>query len=236
MAIIPTARRCGGAFSGGPGAGRDPPHWHWRDRREPSVFALQRPVLFVDHSVMRATDQGEVGQRRRSAFDPPDQVMPIAPDRRPGAARKDTVPVPRFERPPRRRRDRPAGVAELMLQLAPARDPDDRRVAGVALHRLGRHGPAALELARRRPGQPGQGVEAGADDQLRPRAGTVPLAAGALPAEFDQRVVLALAVAARVILVGFMKACNAVRRVAPPSASSSPSSRSRPSTGSPRCR
>ena len=34
---------------------------------------------------MRSTQECQVGQPGRSAFDPPDQVMPITPDRRPGA-------------------------------------------------------------------------------------------------------------------------------------------------------
>src|SRR2546430_17206232 len=103
--------------------------------------------------------------------------MPIAPIQWPGAARKNTVPVARLERPPGRRRQRPAGVIELVLQLALAGDPADRRVAGVALDGLGRHRAATLELARRCALGPGQRVEAGAGDQLRPRARAVAPAA-----------------------------------------------------------
>src|ERR1700693_5492548 len=99
-------------------------------------------------------------------------------------------------------------MAQLVLQLAAARHPYDRRVTGVALHGRGRHRAAAVQLARGGAWDPGQRVEAGPDDQLRPRPSTVPLATGAvglaaaLPAEFDQRVVLALPVAARVIFDG----------------------------------
>src|SRR5947207_8145161 len=125
--------------------------------------------------------------------------MPVAPDDRPGASGEDAVPVACFERPPGRRREGPAGVIELVLELALAGDPADRRVAGVALHGLGRHRAAALELARRRALGPGQRVDAGTDDQLRPRAGAVALPA-TVPAEFDQRVGTALAVIARVVL------------------------------------
>ena len=61
------------------------------------------------------------------------------------------MPVPRLERPPGRRREGPAGVIELVLELALAGDAADRRVAGVALDGLGRHRAATLELARRAP-------------------------------------------------------------------------------------
>jgi len=91
-------------------------------------------------------------------------------------------------------------MAQFVLELAAARDPDERRIAGIALYRRGRHHAAALELARRRARHPGQGVEAGPDDQLRPRPGAIALAARAtLPAQFDQRVVLPLPKATRVI-------------------------------------
>src|SRR5438874_11452830 len=103
--------------------------------------------------------------------------MPVAPDDRPGASGKDAVAVTRRERPPGRRREGPAGVIELVLELALAGDAADRRVAGVALDGLGRHRAPTLELARRRALGPGERVEAGADDQLRPRAGAVAPAA-----------------------------------------------------------
>src|SRR5438876_11482974 len=108
--------------------------------------------------------------------------MSIAPVQWPGAARKNTVPVARLERPPGRRREGPAGVIELVLELALAGDAADRRVAGVALDGLGRHRAATLELGRRCALDPGQGVEAGAGDQLRPGAGALPPAACGLPA------------------------------------------------------
>src|SRR3989442_6959869 len=126
--------------------------------------------------MMRPAQERQVGQRRRAASGPPDQVMPVAPVERPGAAREDTMPVPCLERAPRRRRERPAGVVELVLEFGLARDPADGRVAGVALHGLGWYRAATLELARGRALDAAQGVEAGADDQLRPRAGAVALA------------------------------------------------------------
>src|SRR5256884_3861182 len=103
--------------------------------------------------------------------------MSVAPVQRPGATRKNAMPVPRLERPPGRCREGPAGVIELVLELALARDAADRRVAGVALHRLGRHRAAAVQLAGRRARRPGERVEAGADDQLRPGTGAVAPAA-----------------------------------------------------------
>src|SRR5438094_1887826 len=103
--------------------------------------------------------------------------MPVAPGQWPRASGEDAVAVACFERPPGRRRQRAAGVIELVLELALARDAADRRVAGVALDGLGRHRAATLELARRCALDPGQGVEGGADDQLRPGAGAVAPAA-----------------------------------------------------------
>src|SRR5438034_3506883 len=150
---------------------------------------------------MRPAEQRQVGQRRRAAARPPDQVMPVAPDGRPRATREDAVPVACLERPPGGRRQRPAGVVELVLEFALACDAADRRVAGIALDGLRRYRAAALELTRRRAPGPGQGVEAGTDDQLRPWAGAIALAARAtLPAELKEGVGATLAVAARVLL------------------------------------
>src|SRR5438128_3327944 len=103
--------------------------------------------------------------------------MPVAPGQWARASGEDAVAVACFERPPGRRREGAAGVIELVLELALARDAADRRIAGVALDRLGRHRAAAVQLAGRCALGPGERVEAGADDQLRPRAGAVPLAA-----------------------------------------------------------
>src|SRR6266700_4686857 len=171
-----------------------------RHRAEPPILVPdQAPASFMDHAVMRPAEQRQVGQRRRAAARPPDQVMPVAPDGRPRATREDAVPVACFERPSRRRRQRPAGVVELVLELALAGNPADGTVAGIALDGLRRYRAATLELTRRCAPGPGQGVEAGADDQLRPRARTVAFAPGALPAELNQGVGAALAVAARVV-------------------------------------
>ena len=96
-------------------------------------------------------------------------------------------------------------MIQLVLELALARDPRDRGITCDALDRRRRHRATALELARGCAPNAGQGVAAGADDQLRPWAGTIALAAGPVPAELDQRVVLALAVAARVVLAWLHK-------------------------------
>src|SRR2546428_12599314 len=112
-------------------------------------------------------------------------------------------------------------MVALLLEFSPAGDAGDRRVAGVRLHRLGRHRPATLQLAGRRPGQPGQRVETGTDDQLRPRAGAIALAtsalahaAGRLPPKFDQRIGAALAKAPRVVFDGLYQPaeCRPQRR------------------------
>src|SRR5258708_6929686 len=152
------------------------------------------------------TQQGQVGQGRRSAPDPPDEVMAIAPAQRPVTAGEDAMPVARLQRPPRRWRNRPRGVIEFMFELTLAGDPRDRGIAGVALHRRGWHRATALKLARGGSRNARQGVEAGPDDQLRPRAstvtvapGTIAPATGPLPAELDQRIVLPLTMATVVV-------------------------------------
>src|SRR5439155_11315545 len=128
-------------------------------------------------------------------------MMPVAPGDRPRASGEDAVPVARFERAPGRRRKGAAGVIELTLQLALAGDPADGAVTGVALDSLGWDCTATLELARRRALDHSQGVEARADDQLRPRSGPIALAPRAtLPAEFDKSIGAALAVVAQVVL------------------------------------
>src|ERR1700704_6556351 len=105
-----------------------------------------------------------------------------------------------FQRPPRRCWDAPARMVELVLELATTGDLHDRRIARITLHGRCRDRSATLEFARRRPGHSRQGIEACPDDQLRPGPGAVAPAAGPLTAELDQRVVLALAMRALVIL------------------------------------
>src|SRR6266852_5244587 len=152
---------------------------HDRGRRSvPLVLlALKRPPAFVHEPVMRSTHEREVGQRGRAAARPPDQVMPVAPDWWPRATGEDAVAVARLERAPRRRRQAPAGAIELVIELVLTGDATERAVARVALDGFGGHRAAALELARRRALGPGQRLERGADDELRPGAGTIPLAA-----------------------------------------------------------
>src|SRR2546426_7444219 len=102
--------------------------------------------------------------------------MPVAPIEWPPTAPENTMPVACLEGAASWRREGPTGVNELVLELGLAGDSTDRRVAGVALDRLRRHGAATLELACRGALDPGQRVEAGANDQLRPRPRAVALA------------------------------------------------------------
>src|SRR5439155_25319406 len=106
--------------------------------------------------------------------------MPVAPDGRPTAAFEATMTIPRFERAPRRRGNRPGGMTEFVVQLALAGDPRNRRVAGIPLDRLGGDRPTAIQLTGRRARRPGQGVDTCPDDQLRPRTRSVLLAASAV--------------------------------------------------------
>src|SRR3989440_12606365 len=106
--------------------------------------------------------------------------MPVAPDGRPTAAFEDTMTIPRFERAPRRRGNRPGGMTELVFQLALAGDPRNRRVAGIPLHRLGGDRPTAIQLTGRRARRPRQGVDTPPDNQLRPWARSVMPAARAV--------------------------------------------------------
>src|SRR5437773_8122257 len=103
--------------------------------------------------------------------------MPITPSQWSRASGEDAVPVACLESPAGRRRQRPAGVIEFVIELALSGDAADRRVAGVALDGLGGDRAAALELARRRAFDPGERVETGTDDQLRPWARAIALAA-----------------------------------------------------------
>src|SRR6267143_7147915 len=100
--------------------------WHrlpwWRDCLEASVPTLQHPAFFVDHPMMAAAQECQVGQLRGASLDPPDQVMSVAPAQRPVAAREEAMLVAGFQGPPRRRWDGPARMVELVLELAAAGD------------------------------------------------------------------------------------------------------------------
>src|SRR5438445_7007363 len=99
--------------------------------------------------------------------------MSVAPDQGPGTARPNTVTITRFERPTGRRRECAASVVELVLELGPSGDPDERRVASVALYGFRRDRSAAFELAGGGGRNAGERVETGTDDQLRSRARAV---------------------------------------------------------------
>src|SRR5207244_13262064 len=114
----------------------------------------------------------------------PDEVMSIAPDRRPAAAWPDAPPSAPFERPRRRRRYRAADVVALVFELGPAGHSYECGVARIALYGFRRHRPAAFQFAGGRARGSGQRVQAGAGDPLWPRARAAALAGRALVPEF----------------------------------------------------
>src|SRR2546428_6741405 len=109
--------------------------------------SLQHPTFFMHHPVVWPTEECQVGQRIRAAPGPPDEVMPVAPIEWPRTAREDTMPVACLEGAASRRRQRPGGVVELVLELGLAGDPADRAVARIPLPRPLRYRTAALALA-----------------------------------------------------------------------------------------
>src|SRR5260370_40662086 len=111
--------------------------------------------------------------------------MPVAPDWWPRATGEDAVAVARLERAPRRRRQRPAGVIELVIELVLTGDATERAVARVALDGFGGPRAAAFELARRRPVGPGHRPERGAEKWFRAGARTLPPPARTPPARLQ---------------------------------------------------
>src|ERR1700737_4927664 len=99
---------------------------------------------------MSAAHQAQVVEPGWPTIAPEDEVMPVAPGRRPVTTRKDTVPVPSHQCPTRGRRDRPGRVRHFQLELAQPGDPGDGRVAGEPTNRLGGDRAAPLEFAGRR--------------------------------------------------------------------------------------
>src|ERR1700736_6304576 len=90
--------------------------------------------------MMPATDEGQVGQDRLPPTRPPDEVVAIAPVRRPVTAVEDAVPIARDEGAAGGGRDLPVGVAGgLALQLALPQKPGHRRIARVSLRRFHRY-------------------------------------------------------------------------------------------------
>ena len=137
---------------------------------------------------MRPAQQDQVAHRCRSVVDPVLDVVAVGPLRRPRAVLRDAAPVPERECPPGGSWGRSAGPGELRVELAFADDPADGGVAGDAADRLGRDDGAAVQLPARRIGRAQQGLDAGPDDQVRPRPGAIGRAESARLAELDQAV------------------------------------------------
>src|SRR2546426_7680235 len=79
-------------------------------------------------------------------------------------------------------------------ELGSARNSYERRVTRMALDGFRRHRSAAFQLTGGRARNSGQRFQAGADDELRPWARAVALAARALTAEFHEGIGTALCV------------------------------------------
>src|SRR5438552_17990444 len=91
-----------------------------------AVLSFQRPALFVQHPVVAAADEGQVAKRGLATSCPPDQVVPITPDRRPVTAVEAAVAIAGDEGPAGGRGDPPVGVASgLALTLRRTPPPAD---------------------------------------------------------------------------------------------------------------
>ena len=71
----------------------------------------------MQHPMVAAADQCEVGQRRLTASGPPGQVMPVTPARRPAAVVDDTATIASHQRAAGGRGDPLVRMARLALQL-----------------------------------------------------------------------------------------------------------------------
>src|SRR6202022_532209 len=70
-----------------------------RNGHEASIPAFKHPAFFMQHPVMAAADEGQVGQCGLAATRPPDQVVAIAPDRWPMTAVEDASVIAGDQRP-----------------------------------------------------------------------------------------------------------------------------------------
>ena len=120
--------------------------------------------------------------------------MTVAPNGWTIAPWKHAVAVSQIKRLASRGLDGSARPGDLALELSGADHPGDGRVAREPARRLGRHGSTILELGRRCAGGPGEGVDAGLDDQEGPHIGapTSRFAAGCLFNQFHQTIGAAL--------------------------------------------
>ena len=167
-----------------------------------AVFSLQRPALFVQHSVMAATHKCKVGERRLAAAGPPNQVVPIAPGRGPVAMVDDTAAIAGHQRAACGRRDALMRMAGLAFKLRLSQQPAHRCVAGVPLRGFDGNRSYAFQLSGRRVRKPGHGLGASGDDQVGPPAahGAQLAAVERSAGELDERVDAALPRCTAVIL------------------------------------
>jgi len=106
----------------------------------------------VDHRVMRPTQQREVGQAGRAAFEPGDDVVGVAGDRQTSAAGEGAVPVPQDQRHPDHGSHQavsPADVEDLACSAEHRRD--QVRIAGESSHCRDRRAAPRCPTSRRRP-------------------------------------------------------------------------------------
>src|SRR6202011_3352085 len=122
---------------------------------------------------MGSTQKDQIFQSCRPAVRPVDEVMAVAPYGYPVATIEAAVMVAWRARPPRRWRNRPGRVPDFVLQLSMLEDPRNGRIAGMSAHGFSGNRTTALELAGWRTGGPGEGCDAGSDDQLGPAASAV---------------------------------------------------------------
>src|SRR5438034_3805451 len=154
-----------------------------------AVLSFQRPALFVQQPLVAAADEGQVGRRGLATSCPPDQVVPITPDRRPVTAVEDAVAIAGDQGPAGGRGDLPVGVASgLALKLRLTQQPADRRIACEPLRRLHGNRSDAGHLSGWRPLESQQYLGAGRDEQVRALAADSPELAAIerAPREVDQ--------------------------------------------------
>ena len=88
----------------------------------------------MQHAMVPATDECQVRQRRLAPTRPPDEVVAIAPDRRPVTAVEDAAAIAGDQRPAGGGRDLAVGVAgTLALELGLAKQPTHAGIARVPL-------------------------------------------------------------------------------------------------------
>src|SRR5438309_10982423 len=128
----------------------------------PVIAFDQLPSALMHHPVMPATEQDQVVELGRTALDPVDQVMSVAPRGRALAPWPAAVAVANFQRPPQGRRDDGLGSPHIHDErLLAEQDAGHAAVAGHALDRD--RGDGKRELHLRGTGQALQGLDRGRD-------------------------------------------------------------------------